>query len=77
MIITEQGCADLRGLTAYERARALIENCAHPKFRPALQAFVERRAARPGFRHGFAPEDPQRWMQDYRPEENESEKGND
>ena len=77
VIITEQGCADLRGLTAYERARALIENCAHPKFRPALQAFVERSAARPGFRHGFAPEDPQRWMRDYRPEENESEKGND
>ena len=32
IIVTEQGLADLRGLTAYERAHVLIENCAHPKF---------------------------------------------
>ena len=31
IIVTEQGLADLRGLTAYERAHVLIENCAHPK----------------------------------------------
>jgi len=40
IIITEQGVADLRGLTAYERAEALIENCAHPDFRPELRKFI-------------------------------------
>ena len=64
VIITEQGLADLRGLTAYERAEVMIENCAHPKFRPALRAFVERQLARPGAHHGFAPEDPAIWEKD-------------
>jgi succinyl-CoA:acetate CoA-transferase len=40
IVITEQGLADLRGLTAYERAHELIENCAHPKFRDELRNFV-------------------------------------
>ena len=40
IIVTEQGLADLRGLTAYERAHVLIENCAHPKFRPGLRDFL-------------------------------------
>lgn len=64
VIITEQGCADLRGLTAYERAHKLIENCAHPKFRPALRRFVERSMANPEGCHNFAPEPPQRWLED-------------
>ena len=42
IIVTEQGLADLRGLTAYERAEALIENCAHPKFREELRDYVAR-----------------------------------
>lgn len=40
VIITEQGVADLRGLTAYERAEVLIEKCAHPDFRPALREYL-------------------------------------
>lgn len=42
VIVTEQGTADLRGLTARERARAIINNCAHPDYRPALLDYLER-----------------------------------
>lgn len=54
IFVTEQGLADLRGLTAYERARLLIETCAHPKFRPELREYVERAYADEGAgRHGI------------------------
>ena len=62
VIVTEQGIADLRCKTAYERAELLIENCAHPRFRPALREFVARQSAQSGHRHGFAPEDPALWQ---------------
>ena len=53
IIVTEQGIADLRGLTAYERADVLIEKCAHPKFRPELREYIrEARAKAKGF-HGI------------------------
>ena len=42
VIVTEQGVADLRGLSPSERARALIENCAHPAFRDELDDYFER-----------------------------------
>lgn len=42
VIVTEQGIADLRGLTARERARAIINNCAHPDYRPALLEYLEK-----------------------------------
>jgi acetyl-CoA hydrolase len=35
-VITEQGVADLRGTAPNERARKIIENCAHPDFREPL-----------------------------------------
>src|ERR1700687_3482214 len=37
VIVTEQGLADLRGLSPRQRARQIIENCAHPTYRPALR----------------------------------------
>ncbi len=40
VIITEQGVADLRGKSPAERARAIIENCAHPEYRPILRDYV-------------------------------------
>jgi acetyl-CoA hydrolase len=40
VIATEWGVADLRGRSPRERARAIIENCAHPDFRDALRAYV-------------------------------------
>jgi succinyl-CoA:acetate CoA-transferase len=42
IIVTEQGLADLRGLSPKQRAKVLIENCAHPNFRPALRAYSRR-----------------------------------
>ena len=36
VIVTEQGLADLRGLSPKKRARVVIENCAHPVFKEAL-----------------------------------------
>jgi acyl-CoA hydrolase len=41
IIVTEQGLADLRGLGPMARAHALIENCAHPMYRPYLRKYVE------------------------------------
>ena len=38
IIVTEQGLADLRGLAPRKRAKVIIERCAHPDYRPALQA---------------------------------------
>ncbi len=42
IIVTEQGLADLRGLSPKQRAKVLIENCAHPDFRPALRDYYKR-----------------------------------
>ena len=39
VVVTEQGLADLRGLSPTQRARVIIENCAHPDFKPALQDY--------------------------------------
>jgi succinyl-CoA:acetate CoA-transferase len=48
VIVTEQGIADLRGLAPRERARVIIENCAHPDYRPQLQAYFEEACGRGG-----------------------------
>jgi succinyl-CoA:acetate CoA-transferase len=42
VIVTEQGLADLRGLSPKERAKTIIENCAHPDYRPALTDYFRR-----------------------------------
>jgi succinyl-CoA:acetate CoA-transferase len=42
VIVTEQGVADLRGLTPRERAERIIQSCAHPTYRPILQDYFER-----------------------------------
>ena len=42
VIITEQGVADLRGLAPRRHARKIIDNCAHPDFRPALDDYFDR-----------------------------------
>jgi acyl-CoA hydrolase len=34
--------ADLRGLAPRRRARLLIDNCAHPTYRPLLDDYVDR-----------------------------------
>ena len=42
VIVTEQGLADLRGLSPKQRAEAIIANCAHPDYRPALADYYRR-----------------------------------
>jgi succinate CoA transferase len=41
LVVTEQGIADLRGLGPAERARRLIDRCAHPAYRDYLHRYVE------------------------------------
>ena len=36
VVVTDQGLADLRGLGPAERARRIIDTCAHPAYRPVL-----------------------------------------
>ncbi|HLY89769.1 MAG TPA: acetyl-CoA hydrolase/transferase family protein [Acetobacteraceae bacterium] len=42
VIVTEQGLADLRGLSPKQRAVLIIEKCSHPDYRPALRDYYER-----------------------------------
>lgn len=42
VIATEQGVADLRGKSPAERARLIIEQCAHPDYRPILRDYIKR-----------------------------------
>lgn len=39
VIITELGVADLRGKDPHERARLVVDNCAHPDFREELNGY--------------------------------------
>ena len=41
IIVTEQGVADLRGKSPIERAHLIIENCAHPDYRPLLRDYLK------------------------------------
>lgn len=41
VIVTEYGVADLRWKTPRQRAEAIIENCAHPDYRPMLREYFE------------------------------------
>lgn len=41
VLVTEQGVADLRGLCPTERAQVIIDNCAHPDYRPILQDYLD------------------------------------
>lgn len=41
VIITEYGIADLRGRSPRERANIIINNCAHPDYRPLLREYLK------------------------------------
>ncbi len=43
IIVTEWGVADLRGKSPRERAEIIIENCAHPMYRPLLKEYLSLR----------------------------------
>lgn len=42
VIVTEQGLADLRGLSPKQRAQVIIENCAHPDYKTELFDYFRR-----------------------------------
>ena len=42
VLVTEQGLADLRGLSPKQRAGLIIPNCAHPDYRDQLQDYYDR-----------------------------------
>lgn len=39
VVVTEQGLADVRGMSPRERAREIIAKCAHPDYRPILEEY--------------------------------------
>ena len=41
VLITDQGIADLRGKDPLQRAELIIENCAHPAYRPLLRDYLK------------------------------------
>lgn len=41
IIVTDQGIADLRHLDPVDRAKSIIENCAHPDYRPLLRDYLK------------------------------------
>jgi succinyl-CoA:acetate CoA-transferase len=42
VLVTDQGLADLRGLSPRQRAGIIIENCSHPDYRPMLRDYYSR-----------------------------------
>lgn len=48
LIVTEQGLADLRGLAPRERAKVVINNCAHPLYKDALLDYYNAAVKRGG-----------------------------
>jgi acetyl-CoA hydrolase len=42
VLVTEQGLADLRGLAPRQRAKCIIDNCAHPDYKPILRDYYDR-----------------------------------
>jgi succinyl-CoA:acetate CoA-transferase len=48
IVVTEQGLADLRGLDPRERALEMINQCAHPDYRPLLMEYFERAKSQAG-----------------------------
>ena len=50
-LVTEYGYADLRATTPKERARKIIDTCAHPDFRLMLHDYLDRACAQCAHKH--------------------------
>lgn len=48
VIVTEQGVADIRGLEPVERAECIIQNCAHPDYKPLLNEYLSKAVKKNG-----------------------------
>jgi acetyl-CoA hydrolase len=42
VIVTENGLADVRGLSPRERARVIIDKCAHEAYKPILTSYMDK-----------------------------------
>lgn len=51
IIVTEQGVADLRGLSPKERAKSIIENCASGEYKDMLKDYYNRVLVESKYRH--------------------------
>ena len=51
VVVTDQGLADLRGLSPTQRAKLVIENCAHPDFRGELLDYYNRSSSQAKGKH--------------------------
>ncbi len=51
IFVTERGLADVRGLSPKERARVIIDKCAHPDYQPMLMDYLERAERATGRTH--------------------------
>jgi succinyl-CoA:acetate CoA-transferase len=51
VLVTENGLADLRGLSPKQRARLVIEKCAADEFKPLLTDYFERALRNKGALH--------------------------
>jgi len=51
VFITEMGVADVRGLSPKQRARVIIENCAHPDYKDMLIDYLERAEKATNYAH--------------------------
>lgn len=55
VFVTEQGLADVRGLAPRDRAKVIIEKCAHPVYKPILMEYYNYSLQR-GLKNGSAHE---------------------
>jgi succinyl-CoA:acetate CoA-transferase len=51
VIVTEQGLADLRGLSPKERAKLIIDKCSNPEYKPLLTDYLSRAERLPYGKH--------------------------
>jgi acetyl-CoA hydrolase len=73
VFITEQGVADVRGLCPKDRAKVIINKCAHPDYQPILQDYFDR-ASREGLAKG-AGHEPHMLFKVFNMQKNLAEKG--
>ncbi|WP_232502314.1 acetyl-CoA hydrolase/transferase C-terminal domain-containing protein [Aeropyrum camini] len=64
VIVTEQGWADLRGLSPRERAESIIDCCAHPSYADGLRRYLEK-AGREGGHQPYSLEAVLEFMREY------------
>jgi acetyl-CoA hydrolase len=73
VLVTDQGLADLRGLCPRDRAKTIIDNCAHPDYKPLLRDYYDL-ALKECLSRGVAHE-PQLLDRVFRMQKNLAEKG--